>query len=75
MARPHGDFRRRQYITELFAREATHFIHENHSRPFFVYVPFNGVHYPMHAPRKYVERFPNLNRERRMYAAMLCGSG
>jgi arylsulfatase A-like enzyme len=34
-------------------------------------MPFNGVHYPMHAPRKYVERFPKLDRERQMYAAML----
>ena len=34
-------------------------------------MPFNGVHYPMHAPAKYVNRFPNLPRERQMYAAML----
>jgi arylsulfatase A-like enzyme len=60
-----------QYSTELFAREAVQFVHDNHSNPFFLYVPFNGVHYPMHAPRKYVERFPDLDPERRMYAAML----
>lgn len=60
-----------QYFTELVTREAKRFISENHSKPFFLYVPFNGVHYPMHAPRKYVERFPNLEPERQMYAAML----
>ena len=60
-----------QYFTELIAREAKNFIQENRARPFFVYLPFNGVHYPMHAPRKYVERFPQLAPERQMYAAML----
>ncbi len=59
------------YFTELITREAKSFITENRSKPFFVYMPFNGVHYPMHAPRKYVERFPKLERERQMYAAML----
>lgn len=59
------------YSTELFAREAAQFIRENRANPLFLYVPFNGVHYPMHAPRKYVERFPDLDPERRMYAAML----
>jgi arylsulfatase A-like enzyme len=60
-----------QYSTELFAREAAQFIRDNRANPFFLYVPFNGVHYPMHAPKKYVERFPDLDPERRMYAAML----
>ncbi len=61
-----------QYATELFAREAAQFVRDNRANPFFLYVPFNGVHYPMHAPRKYVERFPgSLEPERRMYAAML----
>lgn len=60
-----------QYATELFAREATQFVRDNPSNPFFLYVPFNGVHYPMHAPRNYVERFAGLDPERRMYAAML----
>ena len=60
-----------QYSTELFAREAAQFIRDNRANPFFVYVPFNGVHYPMHAPKKYTERFAELEPERRMYAAML----
>jgi arylsulfatase A-like enzyme len=60
-----------QYSTEIFAREAAQFVRDNRSNPFFIYVPFNGVHYPMHAPRRYVDRFPNLEPERRMYAAML----
>lgn len=60
-----------QYFTEIITREAKSFVNEHRSQPFFLYTPFNGVHYPMHAPRKYVERFPNLEPERQMYAAML----
>src|SRR3984893_1547436 len=60
-----------QYATELFAREAVQFIRDNRSNPFFAYVPFNGVHYPMHAPKKYLDRFPNLEPELRVYAAIL----
>src|SRR5216684_1771133 len=60
-----------QYATELFAREAVQFIRDNRSNPFFLYVPFNGVHYPMHAPKKYLDRFGELEPERRTYAAML----
>jgi arylsulfatase A-like enzyme len=60
-----------QYSTELFAREAAQFIRDYRATPFFIYLPFNGVHYPMHAPKKYVDRFGDLEPERRMYAAML----
>jgi arylsulfatase A-like enzyme len=63
-----------QYSTELFTREAVRFIRENRANPFFLYVPFNAVHYPMHAPAKYVERFRSLEPERRMYAAMLAAA-
>jgi len=60
-----------QYFTELITREAKAFLAANRARPFFLYLPYNGVHYPMHAPRKYVERFSGLEPERQMYAAML----
>jgi arylsulfatase A-like enzyme len=61
-----------QYLTERIAQEAAQFIEAHRAQPFFVYAAFNAVHYPMHAPRKYVERFPeSLGPERRMYAAML----
>jgi arylsulfatase A-like enzyme len=64
-------FENGEYFTELITREACRFIGENRSRPFFLYVPFNAPHYPMHAPAKYMERFAGLERERRTYAAML----
>lgn len=63
-----------QYLTESIAREAKSFIASHRNDPFFLYVPFNAVHYPMHAPKKYVERFPNLGKERQMYAAMLAAA-
>jgi len=40
-------------------------------RPFFLYVPFNAPHYPLHAPAHYVDRFRGLSPERRIMAAML----
>ena len=30
------------YATDLFRREAVEFLHRNHKRPFFLYVPFNA---------------------------------
>jgi arylsulfatase A-like enzyme len=61
-----------QYLTERIGQEACGFIKSvPQNQPLFLYTAFNAVHYPMHAPQKYVSRFPNLSRERQMYAAML----
>ena len=61
-----------QYLTERIGQEASGFISRAPGdKPFFLYAALNAVHYPMHAPAKYVSRFPNLQRERQMYAAML----
>jgi arylsulfatase A-like enzyme len=60
-----------QYTTELFAREGVKFVREHRADPFFLYMPFNAPHYPMHALARYHERFPKLAPERRTYAAMI----
>ena len=60
-----------QYLTGRIADEAIHFIESRKDQPLFLYAAFNAVHYPMHAPAQYVARFPNLPKERQMYAAML----
>jgi len=60
-----------RYLTERIGEEAAAFISQKRRNPFFLYSAFNAVHYPMHAPQKYLDRFPNLAPERRMYAAML----
>ncbi len=39
--------------------------------PFFMYVPFNAPHYPMHAPQRYKDRFAHLPWDRQIMAAML----
>jgi hypothetical protein len=41
------------------------FVRDHRSDPFFLYLPFNAPHYPMHAPARYTGRFPNLAPERR----------
>ncbi|HYM10275.1 MAG TPA: sulfatase-like hydrolase/transferase, partial [Bryobacterales bacterium] len=63
-----------RYLTERIAEEAVGFLTARRAGPFFLYCAFNAVHYPMHAPQKYIERFPSLPRERQMYAAMLAAA-
>ncbi|GAB3798836.1 hypothetical protein GCM10028798_11520 [Humibacter antri] len=60
-----------RYLTEVIAEKAVEFIEENAGRPFLCYVPFNAPHYPMHAPREYVDRFHELPDDRRIMAAMV----
>jgi arylsulfatase A-like enzyme len=62
-----------RYFTELITERAVSFIRQAAAsdKPFFLYVPWNAPHYPMHAPKKYVDRFPHLPPDRRIMAAML----
>lgn len=60
-----------QYLTHRITEETVAFIDQNRSRPFFVYAAYNAPHYPMHAPAAYLDRFPTLPPERRIYAAMI----
>ncbi|HYO82926.1 MAG TPA: sulfatase-like hydrolase/transferase [Bryobacteraceae bacterium] len=61
------------YQTELLAREATGFIGQQRAeQPFFLYLAFGAPHYPMMAPKQYLDRFPEtLDRDRRMHLAMV----
>ncbi|MEO7650642.1 MAG: sulfatase-like hydrolase/transferase [Bryobacteraceae bacterium] len=60
-----------QYITDRITAETCQFIARHKAQPFFAYVAYNAPHYPMHAPEKYLKRFPGLDPERRTYAAMI----
>jgi len=60
-----------EYLTTRLTLEARHFIEENQAKPFFLYLAYNAPHYPMHAPREYLERFAGLDPERQVYAAMI----
>lgn len=60
-----------RYLTEVIAEKASEFITAQGEDPFFCFVPFNAPHYPMHAPKEYVDRFPELPEDRRIMAAMI----
>ena len=62
-----------EYLTELITQRAVEYIRRagDAGQPFFLYVPYNAPHYPMHAPSEYVDRFRHLPPDRRIMAAML----
>ena len=62
-----------EYFTELIADKAIQYLREMKKKgtPIFLYIPFNAPHYPMHAPQKYLDRFPNLPWDRQIMAAMI----
>jgi arylsulfatase A-like enzyme len=62
-----------RYFTELITERAVDYIRSATQRdePFFLYVPYNAPHYPMHAPQKYLDRFKHLPWDRRIMAAMI----
>ncbi len=60
------------YLTDAFGREAVAFIQRHREQPFLLHLTFNAVHAPLQAPPKYLERFKDIEDEkRRTYAAML----
>jgi arylsulfatase A-like enzyme len=60
-----------EYLTELITEKAVKFIEKTEDEPFFLYVPYNAPHYPMHAPKEYLERYPELPPDRKIMAAMI----
>jgi arylsulfatase A len=62
------------YLTDLINRRAVDFVRKHGKKPFFLYVPYNAVHWPFQPPNR---PEPALTREneydgtRRDYAAML----
>src|SRR5262245_50848142 len=60
------------YLTDVLTDRAVAFIRREKSRPFFLYLAYNAVHTPMHAPDKYLARFKGIpDSQRRTYAAMM----
>ncbi|MCR5782858.1 MAG: sulfatase-like hydrolase/transferase [Clostridia bacterium] len=60
-----------EYLTERITRKSVDFISRHKDGPFFLYVAYNAPHYPMHCPEKYLDRFPDLPRDRKIMAAMI----
>ncbi|MHC4366770.1 MAG: sulfatase-like hydrolase/transferase, partial [Planctomycetota bacterium] len=59
------------YLTNNLAREAVSFIERHQERPFFLYLPFNAVHWPLQALAKHIDRFDTGDKNRDIYLAML----
>ena len=66
-------WRNGEYFTELVTERAVHFVRRmaHEDRPFFLYLPYSSPHYPLHAPKTYLDRFPDLPEDRRIMAAMI----
>jgi arylsulfatase A-like enzyme len=66
-------YRDGQYFTDLIAERAVAYIRQaaRSGRPFFLYLPFNAPHYPMHAPPRYRARFAHLPWDRQIMCAMI----
>ncbi|MBD2847089.1 sulfatase-like hydrolase/transferase [Paenibacillus sp. IB182496] len=60
-----------RYMTEIITDKATSYIRTHGDEPFLMYVAYNAPHYPMHAPQRYLDRFPDLPWDRRIMAAMM----
>jgi len=60
-----------RYFTELVTEKAVDFVERGSDQPFFLYVPYSAPHYPMHAPKAYLDRYPDLPPDRRIMAAMI----
>lgn len=66
-------FHNGRYMTDLIRDRAIAQVRDAAAgdRPFFLYVPFNAPHYPMHAPPEALDRFAHLPRDRQLMAAMI----
>lgn len=60
-----------EYLTEMITEKSIKFIETRKENPFFMKVSYNAPHYPMHAPRKYMNRFAHLPWDRQVMAAMI----
>jgi arylsulfatase A-like enzyme len=60
------------YTTDAYAERAAGWLSGQKDRPFFLYLPFNAQHAPLQATPKYLDRFKNIEDEkRRTFAAMM----
>jgi len=59
------------YLTDNLARESVSYIERHKKQPFFLYLPFNAVHWPLQALQKYIKLFNTGDENRDIYLAML----
>jgi arylsulfatase A-like enzyme len=59
------------YLTDMFGDEAVAFIERQKDKPWFLYLPFNADHSPMHAKEQDLAKFANIKDPlRQKFAAM-----
>jgi arylsulfatase A-like enzyme len=60
------------YTTDAYGDRAVEWLEQHKAAPWFLYLPFNAQHAPLQAPQKYLDRFANIQDEkRRTFAAMM----
>jgi len=60
------------YLTDELSDAGVDFIKRRHKDgPFFLYMAYNAPHGPLQATKKYLDRFPDLQGKRKIYAAMV----
>jgi len=60
------------YTTDAYAERSVDWLEKHQDEPWFLYLPFNAQHAPLQAPQKYLDRFPQIQDEKRkLFAAML----
>jgi arylsulfatase A-like enzyme len=59
------------YLTDNLGREAVAFIARNEKKPFFLYLAFNAVHFPMQAPQEVIRKYDTGIPNRDILMAML----
>ncbi len=60
-----------EYLTYQFRDRAVRFIEEHARERFFLYFSPNAPHAPLQVPQEYLDLYPDLTGNRRIYAAML----
>ena len=61
------------YTTDQYAQHSVDWLDQHQKTPWFLYLPFNARHAPLQAPQKYLDRFPDLEGKRKIFAAMMVG--
>lgn len=59
------------YLTDNLGREAVSFIQRHAKKPFFLYLAFNAVHFPLQAPASTIKNYDTGNPKRDTLLAML----
>jgi uncharacterized sulfatase len=59
------------YLTREFSSRTVDFIGRAGNRPFFIYLAYNAVHGPNHAPEETIQRFSKLPKKEAIQAAMV----